>query len=150
LEIPITFDADADGFLRRGCPNCGREFKWFQGETAERPDDFEDPEMYHCPYCGQPSDDWWTERQREYAEEVANAAALRLASDELSRAFKGMRGVTYKPGRPGPEMAEPAPFVDPNDMVMVASPCHAFESVKVSENWSESLRCLVCGREFAV
>jgi hypothetical protein len=150
MEVQVSFDTDAHGFLRRECPHCEREFKWFSGDTSERPDDFVDPDAYHCPYCAQTAghDDWYTQRQLEYANEVASAAAQELVRDELEKAFRGMRGVTYKPG----EASEPppAPFIDPADMVMVASPCHAFEPVKVIEDWTSSLHCLICGRTFTI
>jgi hypothetical protein len=40
------------------------------------------------------------------------------------------------------------PLVEPDDMTMVASPCHGFEPVKVADDWAEPLYCLVCGRPF--
>jgi hypothetical protein len=44
----------------------------------------------------------------------------------------------------------PPPLIDPNDMMMVASPCHSREPLKVSEEWVGTLHCLVCGREFVL
>jgi hypothetical protein len=150
MEVQVSFDPDADGFLRRECPHCEREFKWFAGETTDRPDDFEDPDAYYCPYCGQEAqhDAWFTQRQLEHAEEVATAAAYELASTELEDAFRGVRNVTYK----SDSSVEPPPvaFVDPPDMLMVASPCHPFEPIKVTEDWASPLHCLVCGRQFVI
>ena len=44
----------------------------------------------------------------------------------------------------------PAPLVEPNDMEIVASPCHAYEPVKVPQELRGPFFCLVCGAEFAV
>ncbi len=33
-------------------------------------------------------------------------------------------------------------------MTMVASPCHGFEPVKVVDDWTDSLYCLVCGQAY--
>jgi len=51
-----------------------------------------------------------------------------------------------QPDEPEP----PDPLVEPNDMVAVASPCHPWEPIKVTEDWQESIHCLVCGTEFRV
>jgi hypothetical protein len=33
-------------------------------------------------------------------------------------------------------------------MVMVASPCHAYELIKIDEAWSDVLHCVICGASF--
>ena len=40
------------------------------------------------------------------------------------------------------------PLVEPDDLTMVGSPCHGFEPVKVADDWTEPLYCLVCGQAF--
>jgi hypothetical protein len=40
------------------------------------------------------------------------------------------------------------PLVEPDDMTMIASPCHGFEPVKVADDWTKPLYCLVCGQAF--
>jgi hypothetical protein len=57
MDIPITLPLDSDGFLRRECPKCEREFKWHEGPTEDRPQDWNDPPVYWCPLCGSRSDD---------------------------------------------------------------------------------------------
>jgi Zn ribbon nucleic-acid-binding protein len=46
--------------------------------------------MYYCPYCGLAAgpDEWWTESQLEYAEEIAAGPAVREIADELERALR--------------------------------------------------------------
>ena len=44
----------------------------------------------------------------------------------------------------------PPPLFEGDDMVAVASPCHAYEPVKVDEAWDSPLHCLVCGHRYVV
>jgi hypothetical protein len=70
-----------------------------------------------------------------------------LMFDELSAAVKKVREMSFQ--RSGGNRPEPPiPLVEPNDMEMVASPCHGFEPVKVREDWTEPLHSLVCGAAF--
>jgi hypothetical protein len=154
MEIPIALPLDADGFLWRECPTCEREFKWFSGATAGRPDDFVEPENYSCPYCGVPSapDTWWTPAQLEYAEAAAAGPMMEQITENLKstlgrHANSGFIQVKVKPGSiPEP----PLPLVEPNDMTMVAPPCHDFEPLKIADNWAEPLHCLMCGTKFRI
>ena len=148
IDIPL----DSEGFLRRDCPNCRREFKWHDGPTSDVPLDAVEPEEYYCPYCGEPAplDHWWTEAQVR----LIQNAAVSYASAELDRAFKGLerstRGglisATYKAGADAP----PPPLSEPDDMVAFASPCHPYEPIKVPEEDRARLHCLVCGAYYTV
>lgn len=142
MEIQVQHYLDDDGFFRRECPTCEREFKWFYGETEGRPEDFLDPENYFCPYCGVPSgkDTWWTQAQLQYAQAAAMGPIARQLKQELGRSFKISINA----------QEVPLPVVDPNDMVMVEPPCHKFEPLKVSEEWQEPLHCLICGSQFRI
>jgi hypothetical protein len=68
---------------------------------------------------------------------------------ELGKMFRGSRSkdISFKPG---PAPIAPAPMVEPDDMVIVASPCHEYEPIKVPEAHLAHLYCLICGSEFAV
>jgi hypothetical protein len=44
----------------------------------------------------------------------------------------------------------PLPLTEPDDMVIVSPPCHAYELVKVPDDHPARLYCLVCGTPFAV
>lgn len=54
----------------------------------------------------------------------------------------------FKPNSDRPE--PPGALVDPDDMEIIASPCHSYEPVKVSESADRPFHCLVCGMPFAV
>ena len=70
----------------------------------------------------------------------------------LDGVFKGLSGPNIKVKRTGhlETPVGPDPLVEADDMVIVASPCHSFEPVKVPDDWSQTIHCLVCGERFAV
>lgn len=151
MEVPL----DPDGYLRRQCPTCNREFKWFNGKTEQTPDDWQDPEEYFCPYCGVPSgtDSWSTDAQNSYIMQVVGIHAEELIRDELEGMARGInrQGGLLRMSVSGDHSPElPAPLSEPNDMMAVASPCHPFEPVKVADGWIEPLHCLICGSLFVV
>jgi len=154
MDIPISLPIDNDGFLRRECPTCLRQFKWHHGPANEEAEQQPAAETYYCPLCGQPAgmDSWWTREQLEYAQGVAFPAAMRELDDELGRMFKGMNSKHVKVTRKGrletPD--EPMPLTEPDDMGIVTSPCHGFEPVKVPDSEPGPYFCLVCGSAFAV
>ncbi len=152
MEISVDIPTDESGFMRRECPNCKRQFKWFLGASANRPEDFLDPELYYCPYCGEaaPHNAWWTKEQIEYAEAMAAGPAMKMASRELEKTLRGMKGLKFSPNRNmrGPE--PPLPMIESDDMTMVASPCHDFEPVKIAEDWVDPVHCLICGGTYSV
>jgi hypothetical protein len=139
----VSLSIDDDGFLRRECPHCGREFKWLHGDGGE--------EMpaggYHCPYCGGRSEDgWWTRPQLA----VIGASVGEYAQEAVYRGFKKLEGrpskhVKFKANRP---TRKPLPDVpdEPNDMRRVDFSCHPKEPVKVLESWTGATHCLMCGR----
>jgi hypothetical protein len=152
VEISVSMPLDEDGFLRRECPTCERQFKWFHGQAEDRPDEFVDPENYFCPYCGVPSgaDTWWTAQQLEYVQAEAAGPLLRELTDELQRSLgpssrHGFFSLSVEPGE-APE--PPMPLLELNDLMIVAPPCHPFEPLKVLDDWAESLHCLMCGERF--
>jgi hypothetical protein len=154
MEISVTLPLDSDGFLRRECPHCVRQFKWHDGPANEEAEDQPAATTYYCPLCGQPAgpDSWWTQEQLDYAEGVAMPAAIQQLDDELGRAFKGMNSKHFKIKKTGHLDApdEPMPLTEPDDMSIVTSPCHGYEPVKVPETESSPFYCLVCGAAFAV
>ncbi len=148
-----SIDLPTDGgFLRRECPSCERQFKWHDGpfDSTIRTDP--DPDLYWCPYCGATADPnaWWTPEQLAFAQETVIGPALRGAADELSRGLGQASGglfeisVNYDEGEP------PSSLHEPSDMVIVQSPCHPSEPVKLDDTWTEPVHCLVCGQKYAI
>lgn len=156
MELSVSVPLDSDGFLRRECPTCGREFKWFHGRVEGTPDDWEDPELYFCPYCAVPADgsSWLTQAQAAYVQQAFVGHASDLINDELEGIARSVnrRGglIRMSVSREVDSTPPPPPLSEPNDMVAVASPCHPFEPIKVLDGWEGSLHCLVCGSPFAL
>ncbi|RSN64670.1 hypothetical protein [Actinomadura sp. WAC 06369] len=154
MDIRVTLPLDHDGFLRRECPHCIRQFKWHDGLANEEAEQQPVPAAYHCPLCGQPAgmDSWWTQEQLDYVQGVATPAAVREIEQGLRDALKGGSSkhamLEFKGSFDTPDV--PAPLTEPDDMVIVTSPCHSYEPVKVSEDTSGPYYCLVCAQTFAV
>ena len=148
----ISIPLDTSGFYRRECPHCMNEFKLHDGPSGDVPQDATDPDHYFCPLCGNAagSDQWWTQEQLNYIQETAAGPALRETAAALEQAFKGIKGMTYKPGSAVDEPEPPAALHEPDDMVAVASPCHAWEPIKVpEERLTAPVHCVVCGELFS-
>jgi hypothetical protein len=107
-----------------------------------------------CPFCGLPAEpnQWFTHDRAEYIDGVAMPVIMRHADDLITDAFTGLNSKNLKITRTGHLDApdEPDALVEPDDMVIVLSPCHAYEPVKVPEDASGPFHCLVCGEPFAV
>lgn len=148
MSLPLD-----QGFLRRQCPHCNREFKWHSGSTEDRPEDASDPPFYHCPYCGEPAghDDWWTEAQLAHAEQIMEGEGARMMNEEFQRlALRHRKGFITMSVTPAPELPSPMPLVEPSDMIAVVPPCHPWEPIKILDEWTEPVHCLVCGEPFAL
>lgn len=155
MDIEVRLPLDNDGFIRRQCPHCDGEFKWHHGPANEEAEHAPSPTSYYCPLCGQPAmpDRWCTHAQMAHIEGVATPALMREVDALFDNAFKGLKskGVTWKrTGRLDVPEA-PSPLADEaDDMVIVASPCHSYEPVKVPEDAAGPFHCLICGERFAV
>lgn len=152
MSLPL----DKDGFLRRECPNCERQFKWWPSQSEEASEEVQEPpEAYFCPYCQEPADlnAWWTKEQLEYARDLAAAEVMR---PELRRFKNNMECGNRRSQRTIrfdvslPAMSRPEPLIEPDDMVRVDMPCHPEEPVKIEEEWEQEVTCLVCGIHYPV
>lgn len=149
-SFSVSMPVDDDGFLRRECPHCLLQFKWHRGPTAEQPDGETDPAVYFCPLCGASAaaNQWWTAEQLEYARQLAVGPLLREAYGSAQEAFRRIKGITISTSAfSNPN--EPDALHEPNDMIIVAPPCHPWEPVKVPEDRLTQIYCLRCGRQFA-
>jgi len=149
-NIPMTLPLDKDGFLRRECPNCRRQFKWLptEGETSGQPQS-----QYYCPYCGKPAgiNAWWTKEQVQYAKQLT---AAKVIGPELEKFAKDVKQLN----RPGSLVrfetkykrpSKPPPLHEPDDMRKVVPPCHPNEPLKIHEDWNKPVFCLICGKSFS-
>ena len=151
--IDVSLPLDVDGFLRRECPNCEQEFKWHHGKTVDAPEDFVYPDVYWCPRCGKSAghDAWWTPLQLEYVHEASAGAIHDQVTDILKDAVTMPRKSLIKMEvKSGDRPDAPDALVEPDDMNIIASPCHPWEPVKVPDDSTAPYYCLVCGEPYAV
>jgi endogenous inhibitor of DNA gyrase (YacG/DUF329 family) len=153
IRIPLSVPLDDDGFLRRECPTCEQEFKWFVHKEGSG--EAEQVDQYFCPRCGKAAglESWWTPAQLEYSQGIAAPAIDDAINDMLDEAFKPLRNskvfTVKRTGRYSSDTPAPDPLIEPNDMVIVESPCHPHEPVKVPEEATSEVYCLICGTKFA-
>jgi DNA-directed RNA polymerase subunit RPC12/RpoP len=147
VAIGMSLPLDSDGFLRRECPTCEREFKWLYTPYEAGAEALVSDGGYYCPYCGvqAPPNSWLTQAQvvlaqNAVATEVVGPMIEKLSKD-MSRTSSGMISVSmqYKP----PEKMDPLTEVD--DMRRADFTCHASEPVKVLDEWDREIYCLICG-----
>lgn len=150
FSIPVSIPLDTDGFLRRECPTCVSQFKWF----SQNEDDVqaEPVDQYFCPLCGVPADtgNWWTPDQLEHVRAVAAPEVVRLLKNGVGDAFRDIAGMTVEQTRgSGPDVPSPDSLFETDDMVIVESHCHPNEPVKVPEDRTGRVHCLVCGSTYS-
>ncbi|HVB25015.1 MAG TPA: toll/interleukin-1 receptor domain-containing protein [Ktedonobacteraceae bacterium] len=150
ISISIPLPLDKDGFLRKECPNCGRQFKHRQDKQTETQ---ESQEGYYCPYCSTLADagKWYTAQQLEYMQqqltaEVMNPNLFRL-QEQIERV--GQSGL-FRIEMNIPLLEEPEPLVEYDDMVQLIFPCHVEEPIKVDEQWDQAVACVLRGIHYPI
>ena len=149
VTLSMALPVDPDGFLRRECPTCEREFKWLPAaegdeDTADLPNG-----GYFCPYCGVHAspDSWYTKAQLNFAQRMVEVEVvepmLQKAADDIARTFRSV-GMTTR-SAPSSRAEEPDPLTEDDDMARVDFGCHPSEPVKVLDDWQQPVRCLICG-----
>jgi len=173
IEINLSFPLDDDGFFRRECPLCRREFKVLlekdeltslaqQGigsymlETQKEAIDSDENEgiepEFTCPYCGQQAsrDSWWTQEQLAYIGVVAQNIMAEIVNEQLIRPLERISR-RHRTGLvnlrfEGKEMKQREPWISPelNDMVIFDLPC-CQRKIKIDGNWTSLVHCFFCG-----
>jgi hypothetical protein len=149
LEMSIPFDSD--GFLRRECPTCERQFKWLHTPEEEGSSALVSDGGYFCPYCGVQAETntWLTQAQVELAQNMVATRVvgpmLKKFGDDLKGIGRGSRrmiraDVTYN----RPDELDPLTEVD--DMTRIDFDCHPTEPLKIVDGWDKPVRCLICGQ----
>jgi hypothetical protein len=147
----MTVQLDGDGFLRRECPTCEREFKWFSSAVGEG----EPPAAggHYCPYCAvqAPPGSWSTKAQIDQAKAVLTSEVvqpeiekLRGALDRVGRSSDGFIAARFTMTRTSDPQS--SPLTEADDMRRVDFECHPRQPLKVLDTWGGAVHCLVCGR----
>ena len=139
----VSLPVDSEGFLRRECPFCEREFKWLPNDA----DATLEPAGYHCPYCdGRSEDGWWTRPQLK----VVEAETAYVAEREVHSMFKGLERSSNEFVKISAGSAPSRPMsvrlTEPDDMRRIEFTCHPEEPLKVLDDWSQAVHCLLCGQ----
>lgn len=134
MQIPV----DTDGYLRRECPYCEREFK---RSTRRSPSSKKSPnDWLFCPYCGHQAQSscWLTKAQVKFTK------ILVARHVEQRKSHVGFKSLNLLSFRTQFDVAH-AGMSEPNDMARVEMECHPLESIKISEEWIGNVRCPRCG-----
>ncbi len=150
ISLSLQLPLDKDGFLRRECPHCGRQFKqWQSADDAMQ----ESPEAYYCPYCSASveADNWHTAQQLEYIQQQAMAEIvgpnLYRLQEQLEQASQS--GL-FRLEMTSPALVEPEPLLEFDDMIRLEFPCHVGEPIKVDEQWDQEVACVMCGTRYPI
>jgi ribosomal protein S27E len=150
IHFAVDLPLDDDGFLRRQCPSCENEFKWFSSDEVDG--DSATTQQFFCPLCGQAAgvDAWYTDQQAEYIQQVGTPEIDRHIQDMLSDAFAVVKGMSFKANSAyTSQEGVPDALVETNDMTIVEPPCHPGEPVKIPASNLTSIHCLICGSLFS-
>ena len=151
VTIGMSIPLDSDGFLRRECPTCEREFKWLpDADSVAASDEMQDG-GYFCSYCAiqAPPASWFTEAQIELAQNIVTTEVVGPMLKDFTRDIKnaghrsgGMLSVTATYDAPD----EMDPLTEADDMKRVDFECHPAQPVKVLGDWDGQVHCLICGK----
>lgn len=143
MSIPL----DSDGFLRRECPTCEREFKVFVIPEADDESQAQSPKPggYFCPCCAIQSqpDAWFTKAQLAKAQSILLQEFVEPELEKFKRSIEGTPGVSVEinvADQPVPELSES------DDMRRVDFSCHPKTPVKVAEDYDQAVHCYLCGQ----
>ncbi len=146
MPIPL----DSDGFLRRECPTCEREFKWLPASGEDEGSETSANGGYFCPYCGvqSPASAWLTQAQVTLAQNIVATEVvgpmLRKFTDSIKRVGRDPSGIISVDARyDQPDKADP--LTETDDMTRVDFACHPSEPLKILDDWRKPVRCLICG-----
>jgi hypothetical protein len=148
VTLEMSMPLDSDGFLRRECPTCEREFKWLPGSDDDNADAVvPDDAGYFCPYCGvqAPTGSWLTQAQADLAQNMIQRQVLGPMLNDLGKDMNRHSGDFISVSMEYDEPDELDPLTEADDMRRVDFECHPGEPVKVLDDWDRPVGCLVCG-----
>ena len=172
-EMNISLPLDSDGFFRRECPLCRKEFKLLleKDELAdlaqkgidsfmlEREEAEEDSQStvtqlteFTCPYCGQltTEDSWWTQEQLAYIGIFVKNIMAKMVNEQfirpLKRDFGRPKSGLISVQFEGREIKQQEPWISPetDDMDIFTLSC-CQRKMKIIEGWKGKVHCFFCG-----
>ena len=172
IRMNLPFHLDDDGFFRRECPFCRKEFKVLlekeeltdlaqegidsfmieaKGETTDLNESERSETEFICPYCGQqaPSDSWWTKEQLAYMRIVVKNIMAKIVNENfirpLKRNFQKPSSSMVSIRFEGKEMEQQEPWIshEVDDMEIFDLPC-CKRKIKIEDNWIGVVYCFFC------
>jgi hypothetical protein len=149
-QLSVSVPLDSDGFLRRECPTCEREFKWLPTPVGEEPSPAPTAGVF-CPYCAVQADAgaWFTKAQIEQATAIMYDEVVAPELAEFKKTVEGMnrsgRLIDIRAEVTVDESDSPPELEERDDMRRVDFSCHPGEPVKVLDGWDSKVHCLMCG-----
>lgn len=178
-RFKLSVSTDKDGFLRRSCPSCGRDYKTeindadlahilapqFQhhgieiGQTEDDSEnllDREDKKLF-CPYCQDAADisDTLAEELSDYLKRLIYREYIlpqfNKAFSQISSGSKRSKGLFSIEISTSRSLLPQRPIHGPEqpDMKIIRMLC-CDRSVKVSEEWNGTSICTYCGQSVSV
>jgi hypothetical protein len=150
ISLGVSLPLDSDGFLRRECPTCDREFKWLHSVEGEQETVPVPSGGYFCPYCGvqAPSNAWFTQEQSSLITNTVTTDAvdpmIKKFGNQINDIARRSRGAMNANIRFTPT-EKLDPLTEINDMTRIIFECHPSEPIKVLDDWNEQIHCLICG-----
>ncbi len=171
IEKKISLPLDEDGYFRRECPLCHKEFKillsqeeltelaqeginsYMLEQQQETDDSLEEEEdscntEYFCPYCEQKAsnDNWWTQEQIAYVHVVAENIFANLMNENFIKPMKRNFGRGSIIRFDAKEMKQREAWISPenNAMGIVELPC-CQKKIKIEEHRNNKVYCYFCG-----
>jgi len=171
IKMNISFPLDNDGFFRRACPFCQREFKikisneelknliqksedsyMLKKEeiSLSEKESFKENEIkeFYCPYCGQEASAgrWWTIEQKKYIqtymENIMTDIINKNFVEKMKKGFQGNKFIKFEGKKL--KMKEPQISSDDNDMMIINLSC-CQSKIKILKGWAKIVYCFYCG-----
>lgn len=169
IEMSISMPLDGEGFFRRECPLCLKEFKILlkkeelgdiaqtglasfmidsQVEENDTEQNKDSETEFFCPYCKQQAskNSWWTQEQLAYINVFAKNILAKLVNEHLINPLRNLNRSTSGLQFKGEEMEQQEPWISPeaNDMDTFDLPC-CQRKIKIKDNWHNTVHCFFCG-----
>lgn len=171
MQIELSIPLDSDGYLRRECPFCRKQFKVLIPEDEREnlasraiqdhlPEDLEvdtvddehvDQGTLVCPYCGQEHSvrAWWTQEQIEFFTQHARKIAHEIIQQTLGKSLRNLQRssgglISVEVETDFDALGEPIIAPDPDDMTLFALPC-CERAIKIEDDWPGTIHCPYCG-----
>jgi len=169
----LSFPLDDDGFFRRECPLCSKEFKVLlkkeeltdltqkgidsflleQREETTHSEEGSDSEIkFFCPYCGQLAsmDSWSSHEQIAYIGIAVKNITARIVNEgfihPLKRSFGKPTSGMFSMKFEGKDIKQEEPWISPevNDLEIFDLPC-CHRKIKIVDSWVGKVYCFFCG-----